>query len=116
MNASSRKALLVAGFLLAWVPVGHGGEIHDAAEKGDLRKVEALLAADASLVKQEGHDYTTPLHWAAIFNHKAVVELLPANKADVNARDKHNETPLHKAGQNGHGDVAAVLRRHGARQ
>jgi len=77
MNGRSALAL---GFLVALVTAAHGGEIHEAADKGDLRRVEALLAADASLINQEGNDYTTPLHWASASGHKAVVELLNLQK------------------------------------
>jgi ankyrin repeat protein len=42
-----------------------------------------------------------------------VAELLLANKAEVNAKDKNGWTPLHWAAQGGHQDVAELLRQHG---
>ena len=39
----------------------------------------------------------TPLHFAAHNGSKDMAEFLLANKAEVNARDKYGETPLHCA-------------------
>ena len=36
--------------------------------------------------------------WRQLDGHKDVVELLLANKAEVNAKDNHGETPLHYGG------------------
>jgi uncharacterized protein len=62
------------------------GPIHDAAKKGDLAKVQALLKGDPSLVRSRDEDGGTPLFWAAANGHKEVVRLLLANKAEINAR------------------------------
>ena len=51
----------------------------------------------------------TPLHVAADGGHKDVVELLLANKAEVNAKDNDGVTPLHCGGVSGHKDVAELL-------
>ena len=64
------------------------------------------------------------MHDAALWGRKDVVELLLANKADVNAKDHNGETPLHKAvaeGPKGVAElprkgVAALLRQHGGRE
>jgi ankyrin repeat protein len=53
------------------------------------------------------------LHIAAGFGRKDVVELLLANKADVNARDTNNLTPMQWAAPSGHKDVADLPRQHG---
>jgi len=44
------------------------------------------------------------------------VQLLVANKADVNARDGKGQTPLAIALHNGHTNVAELLRQHGGEQ
>jgi len=48
--------------------------------------------------------------------HKDVVELLLANKADVNAKDNSGKTPLHIAVSKGHKDVVELLRQHGGHE
>jgi len=87
---------------LAWGSLAFCDEIHIAAKAGNLEKVKALLNANPDLVNsKDTASYTefsykgqTPLHWAAYENHTNVVELLLVSKADVNARDSFNKTPL----------------------
>jgi ankyrin repeat protein len=53
---------------------------------------------------------------AAWDGRKDVVELLLANKAEINAKDKGGNTPLRAAASNGHKDVAELLRQHGGHE
>ena len=39
----------------------------------------------------------TPLHMAAMEGRDAVVELLMANKSEINAKNNYGQTPLHMA-------------------
>jgi ankyrin repeat protein len=73
------------------------GEIHDAVKAGDWAKVKAQLKDNPELASSKDDDGRTPLHWAARFGIKDMGQLLLDNKADVNARDKYNNTPLHYA-------------------
>jgi ankyrin repeat protein len=93
----------------------HSGrsEIHDAAKRGDLEKVKALLKDNPNLVSSRDTNGWMPLHAAASNGHKDVVELLLANKAEVNAKNTNGATPLHLAASAGHKDVAELLRQHG---
>jgi ankyrin repeat protein len=91
-------------------------EIDDAAKRGDLEKVKALLVGNTDLVFSKDKDDRTPLHFAAAFGKKDVVELLLANKADVNAKDKDGDTPLQAAAARGHTDVVELLRRQGGHE
>jgi len=50
-----------------------------------------------------------PLHWAALKGQKEEVELLLANKADVNARNNAGETPLLWASYMGHKGMVELL-------
>jgi ankyrin repeat protein len=92
-----------------WMQVAFGGEIDDAARNGDLEKVKTLLKDHPDLVSSKDSIGQTPLHWAAVGGHKDVVELLLANKADVNAKANNGVTPLHWAAVRGHKDVAELL-------
>src|ERR1035437_7312102 len=78
-----RAAVLLVA--LAWSSLAFGGEIHDAAKAGDLEKVAVLLKNNPDLVFSKDTNGATPLHLAALFGHKYVVELLLAFKAEVNA-------------------------------
>ena len=86
-----------------------GGEIHDAAKSGDLEKIKLLLKGNPDLVFNKDADGRTPLHYAASCTNKDVVELLLADKADVNAKDNDGRTPLHLASEDGRKDVVELL-------
>ncbi len=59
----------------------------------------------------------TPLHFAAAYGHpENVVELLLANKADVNAKDNNGWTPSHTAAAYGHKDLAELLQPHAGQE
>jgi ankyrin repeat protein len=100
--------------------------LHVAAGKGYEDAAELLLGngADVNAKDQFG---ATPLHAAIelpglpapLINspggrlkkrgNRALVELLIANKADIDAKDKHGVTPLHLAAYHGYGDIAELL-------
>ncbi len=106
----SRRALVVL-VALVWSSVAYCGEIHDAAENGDLEKVKALLKENPALVsdKDYGKSGSTPLHLAADKGFKDVAKLLLANKANVNATDQNDRTPLHHAAFEGQKNMAVLL-------
>ncbi len=103
-------------FMFAISSLAYYGEIHDAAEKGDLEKVKVLLKANSDLVSSKddkGYEYT-PLHLAAMGGHKDIVELLLSKKADVNAKDKCGSTPLQLAVDRNYKEVVKLLLAKGA--
>jgi ankyrin repeat protein len=122
----SRLAIITLIVLASSAPA-FCGEIHDAAYAGDLAKVKALLKINPKLVHSIDYNVEqrpailatfpnyeregfTPLHYAAMNGHKDVAELLLANKADVNAREKFSgRTPLHYAAYAGHKDMVELL-------
>ena len=56
------------------------------------------------------------MHWAAESGHKEMVELLLASKAVVDLKDYIGMTPLRLALDQGHIDIADLLRAHGAKE
>lgn len=73
------------------------GIIHVAANNGNLNKVKRLISDNPDLVNERDLNDKTPLHFAAFAGHPDIVEFLIENKADVNAKDSYNMTPLHAA-------------------
>ena len=83
------------------------GAIHDAVEAGDVLKVKHLLDVVPELVNDTdvyawgiaGASIMvggfTPLHIACQVGEKAIVELLLRAGADVNAKNKMDETPIY---------------------
>ena len=57
----------------------------------------------------------TPLHDAAYGGQKEIVELLIAEGADVNAKDRGGETPLDGAIKYKRTETADLLRKHGGK-
>src|SRR5271155_441505 len=104
---SRRAAILIAA--LAWSSLAFCGEIHDAAQNGDVEKVKALLKDNPDLVSAKDDAGNLPLHLAAMKGRRAVVELLLANQAQVNARGLNDQTPLHFAAAAGHQDMVKWL-------
>ncbi len=101
-------ALLVAGARASDSPVA------DAAQRGDLEAVRALLrdGADANAAQNDG---MTALHWAASRNEAEMARALLYAGAAVHATTRlGGYTPLHLAARAGHAAVAGILLEAGA--
>ncbi len=113
-----RGVVLLAVGLVAWnAPLLRAEPIHDAAREGDVAEVRRLLEQEPKLVNLEETAKSggvTPLHHAAENGHQAVVELLLASGADIEARGSYG-TALELAILNSHRDVAELLLKKGAR-
>lgn len=74
-----------------------------------------MTMADVLIATMEAKvdEGATPLHVAVRKSYKDMVELLLANKADVNAKETDGETPLHAASR-GNKDVVELLLAHNA--
>jgi len=89
-------------------------EIHEAAQKGDVDKVQALLQQNSALVDARDEFDRTPLHWAVRGVHFELMQLLIEKGADINAKDNARITPLHSVASRGHKQAAELLIEKGA--
>jgi hypothetical protein len=83
--------------------------LHEAAKKGDLRKVAALINQPGSEINSIDHYRKVPLHYACIAGHYEVAEYLLANGANVEAADVNGRTSLHFAANRGHSELVKLL-------
>ncbi|KAF6778441.1 hypothetical protein AHF37_02090 [Paragonimus kellicotti] len=90
-------------------------QLFDACRNGDAFRVKFLLdnGACVDMTDSSGRK-STPLHFAAGYGHRDVVELLLERGADVNARDDGGLVPLHNACSFGHVDVVHLMLRAGS--
>jgi cyclase len=109
-----RKTTVVSLILLLFIVQGIAADIHEAALKGDLERVKALLNKDPRLVNAPGGNGKAPLHWAAQGGHVEIVEFLIERGAVVNSKNVADETPLHYAAALGHCEVVKLLIEKGA--
>jgi uncharacterized protein len=74
-------------------------DVFEASAVGDLETVRRLVGGDRSLVNAFAADGFYPLGLAAFFGHRAIVEFLLKNGADVKmaARNAQKVTALHGA-------------------
>ena len=101
-------ALLCTLPLVAWTPSAKADSLHDAAQDGDLARVEALLAQGNS-PDATGGDGNTALYIAAYRGNAEVVEALLAGGADPTRAGRKEVSPLHVAIGRGHVEIAERL-------
>jgi ankyrin repeat protein len=83
--------------------------VADAAKRGDLARVRALIAARADVDAAQG-DGMTALHWAADRGDAALAKILLRARANTAVRTRVGEyTPLHIASRKGHVEVVTAL-------
>jgi ankyrin repeat protein len=116
MRTRARRGWWIVS-LLALTGIGAAGardtRLLDAARSADAPAVQALLRdhADANVAEVDG---TTPLHWAVHRDNAALVNLLIAAGAKVDARNRYGVTPLSLACENGNAGIADALLSAGA--
>ncbi|MBN3319285.1 TNKS1 protein, partial [Atractosteus spatula] len=96
---------------------GGGGafrELFEACRNGDVSRVKRLVDSGNVNAKDMAGRKSTPLHFAAGFGRKDVVEHLLQTGANVHARDDGGLIPLHNACSFGHAEVVSLLLCQGA--
>jgi cytohesin len=96
-----------------------GNAVILASFKAQTEKLERLIAHGADVNRSAANDGRTALHVAAGWGYKGersltTIRMLLASGADINARDKQQQTPLHWAAQVGNRDAAELLVHNGA--
>ncbi|KAM9446412.1 tankyrase, TRF1-interacting ankyrin-related ADP-ribose polymerase b [Clarias gariepinus] len=89
-------------------------ELFEACRNGDVSRVKRLVDSGNVNAKDVSGRKSTPLHFAAGFGRKDVVEHLLRTGANVHARDDGGLIPLHNACSFGHAEVVSVLLCQGA--
>jgi ankyrin repeat protein len=88
------------------------GPLHDAAQAGDVGKVQELIAAGSD-INEGDQSHETPLIKAALARQTAVAAALIEAGADVRARNNRGFTALHAAAYSGSVEIATMLLDHG---
>jgi ankyrin repeat protein len=102
-----RRALVVLGLIAASTGIAFGGPIHDAARKGDLKKVQEILAADPKALDVQDNGGDTPLHVAVLHGQYKVAEALIAAGANINVKNSYAPFTPEDLGQFFSGSSAA---------
>ncbi|KAF7648259.1 hypothetical protein LDENG_00159820 [Lucifuga dentata] len=89
-------------------------ELFEACRNGDVSRVKKVVDAVNVNAKDMAGRKSTPLHFAAGFGRKDVVDHLLQTGANVHARDDGGLIPLHNACSFGHSEVVSLLLCQGA--
>jgi ankyrin repeat protein len=112
-----RAFQLVVIVLFGAASVAFSSPIQDAARKGDVKKVTALLQSDPKLVGDRDKNGDTPLHVASLHGQVAVAQVLLEAGAEINARNSYGAfTPADLwdvLGSSNHKDPVSLLTVHG---
>ncbi|XP_049764090.1 poly [ADP-ribose] polymerase tankyrase isoform X3 [Schistocerca cancellata] len=89
-------------------------ELFEACKTGDIVRVKKLVTPQTVNAHDTAGRKSTPLHFAAGYGRRDVVEFLLAAGASIQARDDGGLHPLHNACSFGHADVVRLLLEAGA--
>ena len=109
MTLRGHGLLAALATLLLWGAVPAEAPVADAAMKGDVAEVRALLRSGADVNAAQG-DGMTALHWAAEHGDAELADMLVHAGAHVGAVTRLGDyTPLHLAARGGHEGVVRRL-------
>jgi ankyrin repeat protein len=108
------KIILLVLLVLALVLFAWADEIHEAAQKGDLVSVRAIIDNNSEAVHSTDKEGRTPLHLASRGAHLEVIRYLVDKGADVNALDNNHAAPLHSLANRDHSEGIEFLLSKGA--
>ncbi|XP_050676368.1 poly [ADP-ribose] polymerase tankyrase [Leptidea sinapis] len=111
---SSRRSML--GSALDSLPAATDPlrELFEACKTGDAARVKKLISPQTVNARDTAGRKSTPLHFAAGYGRREVVEILISGGAALQARDEGGLQPLHNACSFGHADVVRALLAAGA--
>ncbi|XP_061491462.1 poly [ADP-ribose] polymerase tankyrase-2 isoform X2 [Rhineura floridana] len=89
-------------------------EVFEACRNGDVERVKRLVRPENVNSRDTAGRKSSPLHFAAGFGRRDVVEYLLQSGGNVHARDDGGLIPLHNACSFGHAEVVNLLLHHGA--
>ena len=92
-----KRTLLTLAVTSLLVTTAFADPIHDAAKAGDTAGVQAELDKGVDPNAPGGGSGVTPLHWAAMWGHTEVAELLIRIGAHVDRTDNSGNIALHYA-------------------
>ena len=100
--------LVLVGVLVAWAPAPPEAPIAEAAMRGDLAQVQALIAAGEDVNASLG-DGMTALHWAAQRGAPELAGVLIEAGASIDAGTRLGaHTPLHVASRSGQHELVSA--------
>ncbi|CEO94315.1 Ankyrin repeat domain-containing protein [Plasmodiophora brassicae] len=111
MNVKLGASALLVVFLPAAIALNAGQALERAIADRDLDGIVELVEmgiVEANIILPDGD---TPLHIAAELDDLPGATVLIEYGADTNARDMHDQTPLHRAAKTGSEEVATLLLR-----
>uniref|UniRef100_I3RSE8 Poly [ADP-ribose] polymerase n=1 Tax=Drosophila buzzatii TaxID=7264 RepID=I3RSE8_DROBU len=89
-------------------------ELFEACKTGEIAKVKKLITPQTVNARDTAGRKSTPLHFAAGYGRREVVEFLLSSGASIQACDEGGLHPLHNCCSFGHAEVVRLLLKAGA--